>query len=280
MQRFRLFMLAFVWLTMASGPARSQPKSGKITYEVMQKVDFSQMRIVINGQEVRPGSAEAPPDLPETRSFTQHFLFSGNYGKEEQDRNGGDGLMIRRDFPGGPAGSPGPPPGPGGPAGRGNRNFGGRPFERNVYFDLAADKTVEVLTLKKDSVTTHYQTELPVNRVPGWQESGKTKKIAGYLCRKATVLFRNLTYTVWYTTELPFSYSPIPGLRPEKGVVLQIESDNEAFKATKVDAQAVRESDVMPPQTAQVVTPDELNTIRQKAMADFRQRMMDNFQPR
>ncbi|RRB07889.1 GLPGLI family protein [Larkinella rosea] len=274
--------MVFVSLT-----ASAQPKSGKILYEVMQKVDFSQMKIVINGQEVRPGSADAPVDLPETRSFSQQFIFSGNYGKEEQDRNGGGGMTIRQvnmdvrqddRGPGGPATG-----GPGGiavPDGRGNRNFSGRPFERNLYFDLAAQKAVEVVTVKKDSVSKSYQMDLPMNKVTGWQASDKTKKIAGYLCKKATVPFRNVSYTVWYTTELPFTYSPIPSLTPEKGVVLQIESDNEAFKATKVAEQSINESDVVPPKTAQVVTPEEMNTVRQKAMADFRQQMMNNLQPR
>jgi hypothetical protein len=264
MQTFRF--AAFVLLGLVSQTASAQPTSGKISYEVMQKIDLSQMRMVINGQEVRPDGANAPSDMPETRSFAQYFIFAGQHGKEEQDRNGGGGITVRQVVqdvaPGGPGGPGLSPPGP---EGRGNRNFNGRPFERSVFFDLAAQKTVEVLTIKKDSVTKLYQTEIPLKRVTGWQETDKTKKIAGYLCKKATVPFRNMSYTIWYTTELPFTYSPIGSLTPEKGVVLQIESDNEAFKATKVAAQDVKESDVMPPQTAQVVTPEELNTIRQKS---------------
>ncbi|GAB3900731.1 hypothetical protein GCM10028803_24150 [Larkinella knui] len=273
---FRFVAIALFGLSLASLTSQAQPTAGRISYEVMQKIDFSQMRMVIDGQEVRPGSAEAPTDLPETRSFTQQFIFSGHYGKEEQDRNGGNGIMIRQVVRDGGPGETGP----GGPEGRGNRNFTGRPFERSMFFDLTAQKTLEVLSIKKDSVTRHYQTEIPLKRATGWQETGKTKKISGYTCKKATVPFRNLSYTVWYTTELPFTYSPISSLTPEKGVVLQIESDNEAFRATKVAAQDVKESDVIPPKTAQVVTPDELNAIRQKAMADMRQQMMNTFQNR
>ncbi|WP_421830566.1 GLPGLI family protein [Larkinella sp.] len=280
MKLYRTVAAALIGLHLATQLANAQPTSGKISYEVMQKIDFSQMRMVINGQEVRPDGADAPAGMPETRSFVQHFIFSGTHGKEEQDRNSGGGIMVRQVIQDG-GGGPGPGPGgPGGPEGRGNRNFNGRPFERAVYFDLAAQKTVEVLTIKKDSVTSHYQTEIPLKRVTVWQETDKTKKIAGYLCRKATVSFKNIPYTIWYTTELPFTYSPISSLTPEKGVVLQIESDNEAFKATKIAAQDVKESDVMPPQTARVVTPEELNTIRQKAMADMRQQMMNTFQNR
>ncbi|RAK00025.1 GLPGLI family protein [Larkinella arboricola] len=274
MKPFQFVVSVLTGLSLVGQTAFAQPQSGRITYEVMQKVDLSQLRIVINGQEIRPGSADAPAvDIPETRSFTQYFIFSGNYGKEEQDRNTGG--MVVRQFR-----QDGGPGGPGGPEGRENRNVNGRPFERTVFLDLAAQKTVEVVTIRKDSVTKQYQTELPLKRETGWQPSGKTKKIAGYTCQKATVPFRNLTYTVWYTTELPFTYSPIPGLTPEKGVVLQIESDNEAYKATKIAEGSVTERDVMPPKDAQVVTSDELNTIRQKAMADMRQKMMNEFQNR
>jgi hypothetical protein len=276
MKTVRLLAVALVWLNLASQAAYAQPKSGKITYEVMQKLDMSQMKIVINGQEVRPGTPDAPPDLSDTRSFAQHFIFSGNYGKEEQDRNSGN-MMIQQVIS---DREPGPGAGPGGPGRPGNRNFNGRPFERNVFFDLSTQKAVEVVSVRKDSVTKHYQTELPIKRVTGWQETDKTKKIAGFTCRKATVPFRNMSYTIWYTTELPFTYSPISSLMPEKGVVLQIESDNESFKATKIAAQDVAESEIMPPKTAQTVTPEELNTIRQKAMADMRQQMMSNFQNR
>lgn len=277
MKRFRIVTAALIGLHLATQLANAQPTAGKISYEVMQKIDFSQIKMVINGQEVRSDGADAPAGMPETRSFVQHFIFSGTHGKEEQDRNSGGGIMVRQVIQ---DGGGGPGPGPGGPEGRGNRNFNGRPFERAVYYDLAAQKTVEVLAIKKDSVTRFYQTEIPQKRVTGWQETDKTKKIAGYLCKKATVPFKNMSYTVWYTTELPFTYSPISSLTPEKGVVLQIESDNEAFKATKITAQDVKESDVMLPQTAQVVTPEELNTIRQKAMADMRQQMMNTFQNR
>ncbi|GAB3325842.1 hypothetical protein GCM10027299_24490 [Larkinella ripae] len=275
MKTFQLFALVLFGLHLATAPSSAQPKSGTITYEAMQKVDMSQMKIIINGQEVRPGSADAPPvDLPDTRSFTQYFIFSGPYGKEEQDRNTG-GITVRQFAPDGAPGTAGPDG-----SGRRNRSFNGRPFERTVFYDLAAQKTVEVVSVKKDSVTRVYQTEIPLNRVSNWEESGKTKKIAGYTCQKATVPFRNLTYTVWYTTDLPFTYSPIASLTPEKGVVLQIESDNEAFKVTKIDAKDVNESEVKPPQNAKSVTPEELTTIRQKAMADMRQQMMNNFQPR
>ncbi|MEG1586769.1 MAG: GLPGLI family protein [Bacteroidales bacterium] len=44
-----------------------------------------------------------------------------------------------------------------------------------------------------------------------------TRKISGYLCHKATTLFRGRDYEVWYTTEVPVPFGPwklngLPGL--------------------------------------------------------------------
>ena len=277
MSTFRFLARVLPILTLPFQPVLAQPAAGKITYEVIQKIDWSQMRRQSNGQEPRPGG-DAPSDLPDTRSFTQRLLFAGNYGKEERDRPEGMMGQFRRDGAGGPGGSGGDGDQGGAPAGP--RPDFKRPFEQHTYLDLSARKTIEVLEIKKDSATKIYQAELPAKSATGWQEAGKTKKIAGYTCHKATATRRNEPYTIWYTTDLPFTYSPVSELTPGKGVVLQIESDNESFKATKVAAQSVPENTVRPPQTAQTVTPDEMNAMRRKVMADFRQQMMNRYQNR
>jgi GLPGLI family protein len=266
--------------------------SGKITYEGMRRIDVSQMRMVINGQEVRPGSPgapEPPEGMPDVVSFTQKLVFSGSMAKEERDRP--QNMMIRRTFGGGDG------------AGAGDRGGQPReirmtpPFEQSTFLDLANRTTIEVLTMKKDSSSQTYRTERPMPKAEGWQVSDKTKKIAGYVCHKATATRRPMrrmmgggpgaypagqanqgpeeTYTVWYTTDLPFTYSPVASLTPEKGVVLQIESDSESFKATAVSMEAVSETAVQPPKDAKTVSPDEMNELRRKAMANFRQRMMN-----
>jgi len=279
MQVSRLLTATLPLLTLLGSSVQAQPASGRITYEVIQKIDLSQMRMVINGQDVRPGSGDAPADMPDTRSFTQRLLFAGHFGKEERDRPEGMMRQFRREGPSGET-PPDRPDGTGGPGSAGQRPNFKRPFEQQTYLDLAARKTIEVLEIKKDSATKIYQAEIPFKQATGWQEANKTKKIAGYTCRKATATRRNEPYTIWYTTDLPFTYSPIQELTPEKGVVLQIESDNESFKATKVEPQELAESSVRPPQAAQTVSADELNVMRRKVMADFRQQMMNRFQNR
>ena len=255
------------------------PVSGKITYEGMRQIDRSQMRMAINGQEVRPGSPgapEPPEGLPEVMSFTQKLLFVGTMAKEERDRPGGN-MMFRRQSPDGASDGAG-----GGAGSQGNRprnmrmNF---PFEQQTYLDLAKSQRIDVLTVKKDSITSEmYRAEKPLPTAVDWQASDKTKKIAGYVCHKATATHRKMPYTVWYTTDLPFTYSPVADLTPPKGVVLQIESDNESYKATGVSMEAVAATVVEPPKEAKTVSADEMEQIRRKGMADFRQKMMQNSQ--
>ena len=264
----------------------------------MRQIDPSQMRMVVNGQEVRPGSPgapDAPEGMPDVISFTQKLVFSGTMAKEERDRP--QNMTFRRREGG--DGSTG--------SGSGQRPDGNRrmtpPFEQTTYLDLANRATIDVLTMKTDSASQTYRSERPMPNAENWQLSDKTKKIAGYLCHKATATRQptrpirsgtspdsatsdrrnrpanrqsNETYTVWYTTDLPFTYSPVAGLTPEKGVVLQIESDSESFKATGVSTGAVAETAVQPPKDAKTVSPEEMNQLRRKAMADFRQKMMQN----
>ena len=150
----------------------------------------------------------------------------------------------------------------------------GRPFEQQRYLDLANGKSIEVMTIKKDSLSRVYRADSPLQRAEGWQETDKTKKLAGYTCHKATCPYKGETLTIWYTTDLPMTYSPMAALTPPKGVVLQIEGENASYKATGIDLKAVAETDVTPPANAAVITKDQMDDLRKKAMADFRQKMM------
>jgi hypothetical protein len=216
------------------------------------------VRIIVNGQAIKPGSPEFPTDIPESRSFGMTLVFAGNYAKEQRE----GGSAIIRTMEGGAGAAPQITSLP-------------RPVEETVYLDLANRNTTTVLTVKKDDAPSSYRTDAPIAAPAGWTVSNQTKKIAGYNCRKATVPYKKETYTVWFTTDLPFTYSPVRDLTPEKGVVLALESEQEQFRATKVDLKAVPEADVQPSATAQKVTAAELKDVREKAMADFRQRMME-----
>ncbi|HEX8329523.1 MAG TPA: GLPGLI family protein [Hymenobacter sp.] len=250
-------VLSFALGLLAAGVAVAQT-SGRISYEATQRVDMSQMRIVINGQVVKPGSPDFPTDIPESRSFGMTLAFAGNYAKEEREGANAVTRTIVSETGSAPEVMSIP-----------------RPVTEAAYLDLANRTTTTVLTVKKDHTSTAYRSEAPIAAPTGWTVSNQTKKIAGYTCRKATVPYKKETYTVWVTTELPFTYSPVRELTPEKGVVLALESEQEQFRAAKVDLKAVPAAEVQPLATAQKVTPAELKDVREKAMADFRQKMME-----
>jgi hypothetical protein len=258
-----VLIFAFVLGTFSAALAQAQPTTGTISYEVMQKIDLSRMRVVINGQQLQPGSPDFPADVPDVRTFEQKLLFAGNYAKEVRE-GGNAGFRISV--------------GPGGSESRQVRNVGS-PFEEVTFLDMANQQSITVLSIKEENDTKNYRTDKPIQKVSGWQEASQTKKIAGYTCHKATVPHRNETYTVWYTTDLPFTYSPIRELTPEKGVVLLVESQRESFKAIKIDPKAtVSEKDVQPTPEAQLVTSEQLQDLRKKAMADFRSKTMSQFE--
>ncbi|MCK8492993.1 GLPGLI family protein [Spirosoma sp. RP8] len=272
MKTYLITLLTTGWLAALSATAQTtqsgSPISGKITYEGMRRIDRSQMRMVVNGQEVRPGSAgapEAPEGMPEVISFTQKLVFAGTMAKEERDRP--QNMMFRQNRGGDNADNAGGPP-------RGMRMS--PPFEQNTYLDLANRKRIDVMTVKRDSTSQIYRSEKPMPTASDWQTSDKTKKIAGFTCHKATATHRKETYTIWYTTDLPFTYSPVADLTPPAGVVLQIESDNQSFKATGISKEAIDAVAVEPPASAKVISAEEMEQVRRKSMADFRQRMMSS----
>ena len=247
---------------LAAGAAVAQA-SGRINYEATQRTDLSKASITVNGQAVKPGSPDFPTDLPESRSFGLTLSFANNYAKEQRE---GGGMTVRTVTMNGTGEAP---------AGAPQISNLARPFEEVTYLDLANRSITTVLTVKKDDVPTAYRTDAPIEAAANWTVTTQTKKIAGYTCRKATVPFKKETYTVWFTTELPFTYSPVRGLTPEKGVVLALESEQEQFRAAKVDLKAVPEAEVKPSATAQKVTVAEMKDARDKALANFRQKMME-----
>jgi hypothetical protein len=241
-------LVAFTGLT-----AFAQDKNtGVIDYEV-------------NAKMPQRGGAEGDGE-EQVVTFNQHFYFTGGKGKLDTERPDFGGRGFGGGRPGGGQG------GNGGP--RGGR-FGGMRGFGNAYVDLAGKKYLQVFTKPDDSTRTFYAEEAFAPAKDA-KLSDKTKKIAGYNCKKATVSIRNEEYTVWYTQDLPFSYSPINGLLPEdKGVVLSAESSRRSFTATKVDFKPVT-ANISLPANAEKVTEDQLRDMRREAMQKFRERQNGN----
>lgn len=274
-----LFVAGSLLLAQAAS-AQDAISSGEIRYEATRRIDMSQVRVNINGQEVRPGGTlpnGQTLDIPQTTTFGQSLLFTKDLAMEKRDQPNMMTRTVRMGGEGRPDG--GGDRGERGDRGQdGQRTRGGRfssAFENMTYIDMASQTQITVLGVKKDSLTTdYYRSDSPIVRDSTWKEDDKTRKIAGYKCQKATANLKNTPYTIWYTTELPFTYSPVASLTPDKGVVLQIESDQEAYKATKIEAKPIDEATLRPNPKAKLVSKKAMEDIRRKAMASFRQRMM------
>ncbi|GAB3942857.1 hypothetical protein GCM10028805_08130 [Spirosoma harenae] len=251
--------LWIAFLTTCPLLAQTSSWSGQITYEVAQKLDalgfiFKDDK---TGEEMKPGDPNFPTDAPNSRVFGQKVAVLGKYAKETRD---GQNTFVLTDTKDGVTQTRSLPP----------------PFIQQFFVDLSDRKTITVLTIGEGKNAKMYQAEAPIQQASDWQFTDQTRKIAGFTCRKATVSHKKETYTIWVTTELPITYSPIHQLTPELGVVLLIESSKEQFKATKVSTTAPDAASATPTTQAQVVSREQLNDLRQKAMADFQQQLHMN----
>jgi GLPGLI family protein len=231
--------------------------SGVIEYEVTARIDPERMR----GFSGANGGGEASDLI----TFTQTFTFNNGMGKLETVRPAG--------FTGGRARGNNNNNG----GGNGGNNSAGSPRRMNMgnnatYIDLANKKFIHVMGSPEDDQKSWY-TEEDFTAPANVTTADKTKKIAGYACKKATVKMKEETYTVWYTTDLPFSFSPINGLLPDNtGVVMAAESSKRAFNAKSVNLKPVADSITALPSQAVKVSQEEMRDIRRQNMDKLRKR--------
>lgn len=264
---FRVALASGLAGCLASHPATAQsaaPATGRLHYETTQRVDQDKVKITMldpSGQEIKTDGPGTTIELPSSISAEQSLVFSGGYAREERAATfqlAGGNINITPNKSAGPAPRQQAPP-----------------LTETRYFNLAARTTTTVTT---SNGTSYAAPTTPVPAPPpGWQDLPQTRKIAGFLCHKATVPFKKQTYTLWVTTELPFAYSPVRELTPTRGVVLALSSDQEEFTATKLTPEPVADADVRPSPQARPVTEAELQELRAKAQADLRQRLMEQY---
>jgi GLPGLI family protein len=83
------------------------------------------------------------------------------------------------------------------------------------YFkDFNKDAFTEYARMAMDIPNHQYSEEMPVQN---WNMESDTLAICGYLCQKATCLFRGRNYTAWFTPDIPINNGPwkfggLPGL--------------------------------------------------------------------
>ncbi len=121
------------------------------------------------------------------------------------------------------------------------------------------NKKAYIRTFKRRNNDTTFYIARPFKEAEGFQLTGKTKKLLGYNSQEATATLRNGKVTLWFTKDLPFSFSPVNGLIPPNGgVVLDIQNNRMHYQATAVDAKQVEASTVTIPGPSSQVSSDAL----------------------
>jgi hypothetical protein len=274
-------------LLAVAGSLQAQDPSGVIKYEITTRLGGGE-----GGGEGRvmvirsSGGGETVSEGSDVMTFNQTFTFNGIFGKLESERGGFGSMPMNFSMPAGAAGgrqdvvissaSPaGAYPGSARPSGNGaGQGIPQLPFRNATYIDLSKKQFLQVLETtdaKKEAWFTAEAFKSPAE----FKESDKTKKIAGYNCKKATVKLNEEAFTIWYTTEIPLTFSPINGIVPPNGgFVLSAESSRRSIEAKKVDLKPVEPGDVMPPATAEKVDQKEMNDKRRQLMEKFRNEQM------
>jgi len=215
--------------------------------------------------------AAANPNMPDVFNFVQKLHINGQSGKVETVINFGNFGGQRTN------------------ANAQQQGARMRRFIPEIFWDFTGKKTATVMSLPKDSVNVDkYMIETVLKPSTDIKEDKKTKKILGYNCKKATLKTADDTYTIWYTTELGLTFSPMaqssmmrmgrgnaptmPVILIDNAVILAIEGTDVGFEAKKIDKVDVALENVKAPSDAQKVTQEEFQEILKQRRGNF-QRM-------
>jgi GLPGLI family protein len=247
-------LISISFISMALG----QQTAGELEYEVTRQINPDQMRRWGGGMS---GGDESGM-MPTVITLSQTLRFSGNLATWSTPRPGQQMSSMM------PAGAMGQ-----------MRRF--MPFDSKDYVDFSAGKFLHyVRNTSGEDTTTWFLQEEAFVKPTNWQVEKKTKKILGYECKKATATFRDASYTIWYTTDIKgITFSPINGLCPPEGLVLGIESDEQAFVAKKLDLQATVTSEEVTPsiENAKIITEEEMRAMRRAAGERMRAQFQGQF---
>ncbi len=244
--------------------------SGTIEYEMTMRLDVEQLRA---------SNPEAAANIPDVINITEKLVVNNNLGKLERDMRGMMGGFRR--------------PGQAAPVTPTPEEAKKRAqFTPQTLLDFSNNKIYTVSSFLKDSINIDkVYTEKTMEFTKDFVDAKKTKKILGYNCQKATVKTKDDTYTVWYTTEMGFSYSPvavgnaqargmrmgggrnspvkvpeIPTIFIEKGVILSIEGTDLGYEAKSIKKDTAPEAEMTLPKDARKVTDEEAAEMRKKRM--------------
>lgn len=107
---------------------------------------------------------------------------------------------------------------------------------------------------------------IKTNPIKGWQLTGESQKIDGYLCYKATNIDRvenekqvfEHPIIAWYCPELPYSYGPI-GYGNLPGLILQLQVRNVVYGVSKIDFASENKPDFNILKKSEIISEEEEN---------------------
>jgi GLPGLI family protein len=160
----------------------------------------------------------------------------------------------------------------GNPEGMRVMRFGGN-ADREVFFNFANKKVTESFELEGEQLLLEKALGSPANEIVKTDES---RKIAGFDCKKVSIKDKNGSETtVWYTTDLAFSASPVPALWTE-GVVLGVENARMKYYASSIEYTKIKDAELALPKKGRLITEEEYTTKQ----AEFRKKMQERFRNR
>ena len=150
--------------------------------------------------------------------------------------------------------------------------FGGN-ADREVFFNFTDKKVTESFELSGEQLLL--EKKLGSNSGDA-VKTDETRKIAGFDCKKIIIKDKSgAETTVWYTTDLPFTASPVPALWTE-GVVLGVENQRMKFYASSIEYIKIKDSELALPKNAKLISEEEY-AVKQAA---FRKTMQEQFRNR
>jgi len=260
-----LFLVLFLWQTALFAQNNFV---GVLEYEVTVRINRDNL----------PPEAASNPNIPDAFNFNQKLYVNGNEAKQE----------IVWSFPTRAGSTP--------QQQRAGNQF--RRFMPEFFLNLAEKKMSVVNNIPRDTVNfDKYVVEKSYAATPDLKlDNKKTKKIAGLNCKKATLRTKDDEFTIWYTTELGFTYSPLalgseamgrmwgmgrrggnqqnniqfPAILIENAVIVSVEGSEIGYDLKNVSKENIEPTFVKVPADAQKVTDEELAEIFKSRRGNYR----------
>jgi GLPGLI family protein len=249
----------FLFLVFVAAQVFAQTTSGAIKYAITEKIDPSRMKVVTitNGG----GEGDAPPPMPMTMDDERTLTFGGGFAKLSNRKPQMMNINMNSD-------------------GAGNVTKTETkeeikmkmPFESRTFYNMNKTSKIQMMMIRNEEKGTEeaFFTETPAIILDNVEYTKKTKVIAGFKCKKAIVKNKDEKVTIWYTTDIPYTFSPIEKYTLKEGFVLEIVSDDASYKALSFDNAPVKSEELIMPGGAKKVSDEEFKAKRKAALANFK----------